>query len=402
MKKINLLAISALVAMVAVTSCTKENLEKSQAAQPKTVVLKLANPTVGTTRTDSDSGKDQSATLTTGVIVFTLNNVITRYADIAADGDAVYTEPTGTTVPKVSITAATAGIEFTNISADRVYVVGNRTSAQLTALPSQNTEGKMTTSVNISAVVSDAASLLDVTSAATMSNGTHSNVAMFGFGNIITEDSGLTYIAEAKIAPTVARLEVKEVFGQDVSFKLNGIFVNNYNTQANLDGTLASTNELKNNGHYTTNYVDTYHAEVLRDWSATTLGTPDGDATVGLSVKPAKVWGYNIIAAKSLVANDKKLPRIVLSLSEVKDAVGEDVLDGANQISQKYITVTGFNDGTNPITEFKAGYVYTITKISFRKSDLTDEPELKDRVINATVTVSVLPWGNGGEIVPEI
>ncbi|PXV65004.1 hypothetical protein CLV62_1082 [Dysgonomonas alginatilytica] len=182
------------------------------------------------------------------------------------------------------------------------------------------------------------------------------------------------------LAPIVARLEIKEVFASDVTFDLSGIFVNNYYTRAQVDGVIPTTGILKNNLNIPANYLEAYHAPALKDWSATSLGTKAGNATIGVSIKPANVWGYNVFAAKNVEAGDKNLPRIVLRLKNVKDAQGENVTDGEGNIVDKFITVTGFNNGTNPITEFKPGYVYTITKIAFNKSNITEEPEIADRI----------------------
>lgn len=401
-------AIAALAVITSMTSCNNDDLNSGNSVdgKEKSVYIKMENAPLLTTRSDSESALDKTAVLSTGVVIFVTGDEITRYVNLSTTGTATYTEPTTAEVPtiKISNMMSGEGVEFTNIKADKIYIIGNRTVNELVGLlPVQGSDGKIASGFKMMTLLKSSNSFLDVTDPADMDSGNHSNVALYGQSSLMQIlPNENNYKTTIQFVPIVARLEIKEIFASDVTFELSGIFINNYYTTAQVDGTIPTDGVLKNNEDIITNYADAYHATALRDWSITSLGTKTGNAASGVSIKPLDVWGYNIFAAKNVTAEDKNLPHIVLRLKEVKDATGDDITDGAGNVVDKFITVKGFNDGTNPITEFKIGYVYTITKIAFSKADLTDNPEITDRTINATVMVSVRPWIDGGQINPEI
>lgn len=402
-----LFAIAAVTLLTSLASCNNDDINPDNSVvdvKEKNVFIKMENPPLSATRSDSESGLTKKAVLTTGVVIFVNGDIITRYVNLSTSGLPAYIEPTTAIVPTISISnMSVGGVQFTNIKADKVYIIGNRIASQLAGLPIQAEDGTIPTGSKMSELIKAAGSLLNVTVPADMNDGNQANVPLYGM-NTLTKGAGgdNDYRTAIILAPIVARLEIKEVFASDVTFDLSGIFVNNYYTLAQVDGAIATTAILKNNLNIPANYLEAYHATALRDWSVTSLGTKTGNATSGVSIKPTNVWGYNVFAAKNVAAGDKNLPRIVLRLKNVKDALGESLTDGEGNIVDKFITVTGFNDGTNTISEFKPGYVYTITKIAFNKSNITEEPEIADRIINATVTVSVRAWIDGGEINPEI
>lgn len=408
MKTMKIFAIAALAVITSMTSCNNDDLNSGNSVdgKEKSVYIKMENAPLLTTRSDSESALDKTAVLSTGVVIFVTGDEITRYVNLSTTGTATYTEPTTAEVPtiKISNMMSGEGVEFTNIKADKIYIIGNRTVNELVGLlPVQGNDGKIASGFKMMTLLKSSNSFLDVTDPADMDGGNHSNVALYGQGSLMQIlPNENNYKTTIQLVPIVARLEIKEIFASDVTFELSGIFINNYYTTAQVDGTIPTDGVLKNNEDIITNYADAYHATALRDWSITSLGTKTGSAASGVSIKPLDVWGYNIFAAKNVTAEDKNLPHIVLRLKEVKDATGDDITDGAGNVVDKFITVKGFNDGTNPITEFKIGYVYTITKIAFSKADLTDNPEITDRIINATVMVSVRPWIDGGHINPEI
>lgn len=404
MKKI---AIAAVALLTSLASCSNDDVSPGSLtdAEVKGVYVKMENAPRLNTRSDAASGVDQKAVLTTGVVVFVNSGMITRYVNISTTGATSYTAPTTGLVPTIDIaTLSVEGVRFTNIKADKVYIIGNRTAGQLRGLPVQAEDGKILSGSKMTDLIKDSDNLLDITDPDDMGDGSHTNVPLYGV-NTLTKDpmEENDYKTTVVLAPIVARLEIKEIVASDITFDLCGIFINNYYAQAQVDAETPTTNVPTNNQHNPDNYLEAYQAPTLRDWSATCLGAKEGNATDGFSIKPLiGPWGYNVFAAKNLTAEDKNLPRIVLRMKNVKDAQENDVKDGSGAVSPKFITVKGFNNGSTPITEFKPGYVYSITKISFNKSNLTDEPELDGRVINAEVTVSVRSWINGGDIYPEI
>lgn len=404
MKTIQTLAIAATAILVGLTSCKQEPTPDTPVvAQQKSVFLKLENAPQLASRSDSESALSEKAVLTKGVIVFVNGEQITRYVNIATTGDAGYTEPDDSQVPTIQISELTAGVNFAGINANKVYVIGNRVASELVGLPTQDSEGKIPMGTKMIDVIKNASSLLEVTDAADMADGVHADAPMFGVSMLVKDAVGEAYTAEVELTPIMARLEIKEIKATDVTFDLNGIFVNNYYTEAQVDGLVPVGTALQNNASTVASYVQAYHATALRDWSGTSLGTKQGDATAGFSVKPTDVWGYNVFQAKNIIAADKNLPRIVLRMSDVRDKNNIELTDIEGAVVDKFITVNRFLDsGSAPITEFKAGYVYTITEISFDKSKLTEEPELADRVVTAKVKVSVLEWVDGGSITPEI
>lgn len=195
-----------------------------------------------------------------------------------------------------------------------------------------------------------------------------------------------TYNAKVNIAPTVARIELTDIkaAGRVTSFKVAGIFVDNYYATAQVDGTISST--LIDNGTVATDFVGgsgKYPTTLnfsIYDWYT------GGLASVENVAKPTKtVWGYNLFA-KTDDSND--FPRIIIRLSDIVTSGGASFAD------PQFITIKGFNDASAVLTTIKPGNVYTIASAGFKfdETNLTPLPNMETKAVSVDVTVS--SWVN--------
>ncbi|MFV0420352.1 MAG: hypothetical protein ACK5KT_16700 [Dysgonomonas sp.] len=271
-----------------------------------------------------------------------------------------------TSATNINLAAIQAGELISNLpgSVSAVHVVGNTP-----ALP---------TSGNISAVK---AAALQVTS-----QGAIATVNLYGT-NTLTLVSGNQYTSAITLKPTVARIELTDITASGVvtGFQVDGIFVDNYYSQAAADGSVLPAN-LVSNGPSTTAFDDatTEYPATLKptiyDWNASGLGTLTG--LVCAPTTAGNVWGYNLFATSTGSA----VPRIIIRLSNITTS------DGSTIAGTQYITIKGFSETGTPLTGIEAGKVYNIGagNFTFTESDLTITPNLT--TIDVTVTVTLATW----------
>ena len=199
------------------------------------------------------------------------------------------------------------------------------------------------------------------------------------------------YRVELDLYPTVARVELSRITGDETihSFRLRGIFIDNYHPAAYVDGTLISalnTNALSTTPAHFERSVATNAA--LYNWY------PAGIASTNRSVVPVRVptsggyrivWGYNLFAERIrrdvgnniLNPNGSTLPRIIIRLSDVRlyDATGtpQPALSG-----DRFITLHQLIDATtgNNVQGLHARQVYYLGEVRFGRTDLHLNPNL--------------------------
>jgi hypothetical protein len=229
------------------------------------------------------------------------------------------------------------------------------------------------------------------------------------FSNIA---EGQSVSEEIKLAPAMSRLEIMKIdpttppdgktFKQPIlSFKLDGIYINNTYTKLAIDSVTRPTEvtDILNYGSdvstgsiwsqtdkYPANFRDNINAANSQDKF-------EPDQTGATTIRHN--WGYYIVplssanGAKGTTINGEPrpevVPHIVLKLSDVSIEAGKVIA------TPMYLTVRGYKqlDGT-PVTQFDAGSVYYIKNLSFGLEDLSIEPEADPSDI--TVTLTVLDW----------
>lgn len=342
------------VLLLGFSSCSKDN---DTIVNTKSIFLKISNRPV--TYAEGAVQGDVPLTFSSGHIYFTdAASTILRYHSIG-DTDADHT-----------VAELTAGKEIADlpITVTAIYVVGN-------------TQGLPNTT-KISEVK---AYVLNVESQVEVAAGNVVN--LYGETEELTQvEATNLYTTTVSIVPTVARIELTDIkaTGRITSFKVAGIFVDNYYATAPVDGTITSS--LVDNGtdvlqfsDNTTSYPKTLKPSIF-DWYT------EGLASVENVVKPTEaVWGYNLFA-KTNGENDA--PRIIIRLTDIVTS------GGASYADPQFITLNGFNENGVPLTTIKPGNVYTIAAggFNFDETNLTSAPNME--TMGVAVKVTVPSWVN--------
>ncbi len=193
--------------------------------------------------------------------------------------------------------------------------------------------------------------------------------------------------AKVELEPGVARIEVEglKATGQVQSFKLKGIYVNNFYKNLKLgDGASA---DKENYGTTAANYAlgqGLYLAAntCLFDEFAPASATGETEAAHG------KCWAYHAFSNAATTANDQL--QLVFKLSDLSAAPGSSINFPAGD---QFITVRGFKDKiTDQIVKLEKGKIYTIDKadFTFDESNLTSVPNAN--AVGVWLKVTVKPW----------
>ena len=355
------LALMATALLVGFSSCSNdEDGGKPDSGTPISLFLKISS--------DAPASYAEGAVQGAAPVTFTSGNLY--FTDGFGNIKQHYTITTGaTTTTNISMSALTgAGETIQNLPGDvsAVYVVGNTSG-----LP---------TSGNISTVK---AAALQV-----QTQGTITNVNLYGEVTTLTSTGTDTYTCTVNLAPTVARIELTNIKASGVitGFKVAGIFVDNYYSQAAVNGTVAAGN-LVNNGAVVAAFDDnsTQYPTALKpsiyDWYTTPLAASSLPATA--TTVTGSVWGYNVFAT----AAGSAVPRIVIRLTDITATAGS----GINYSTDQFITITGFKKAGTSLTAIKAGEVYNIgAGLTFDETDLTPTPNMA--TIDVEVKVTLASW----------
>ncbi len=352
--KIQLFLAVALMLTVVLVGCKKED-DTLLNGHEKTVLIKISAPEEPATYKEDASQTAAAVGFSSGTIYFTNDGgTILNYKTIGASANA--------TVAQVT---ATGGHAFNvNPGVTKVYIVGNTTG--------------LATSGNISAVKE---SLLAVAS-----QGDVALLNLYGEDTSLTPDVGepTKLTAEVTLNPTLARLELAQLEGDGVitSFKVKGIFLDDFYTEAQVDGGGLTSLKAKTTDpeDYDDNADDypTASKPAIYDWYGTAMEASDKVA------KPAdsNVWAYNLFAT----ATGSSVPRLIIRLEDIITS------DSSTYPNPQFITVKGlFEQGTsNSIASVQAGHVYKIANIKFTPDKLSPIPNLSE--IEVTVTVTLATW----------
>ncbi|GAB6010398.1 hypothetical protein [Dysgonomonas reticulitermitis] len=366
--KFKYLALMVSVALLAgFSSCSNDDVPAENAGGTKNLFLKISSAPA--TKAEGAVQAAAPVVFNDGVLYFTSSgNIEAQYTISSA--------PTsGSNINITTLTGAGETIENLPNSVDHVYVVGN-----------------VPTTVSLPA----SGSILAVQQAVLVvaTQGTISNVSLYGDDatSLLTAGGGASgndlYEANITLAPVVARIELADITssGDIVSYKVAGIFVDNYYSQGEVDGLVAATN-LVNNGMDPTKFSDgtseypTALKPSIYDWYPTAL-TPSSNVVAPATA--GQVWGYNVFAA----AAGSSVPRIIIRLEDVMLSSGAPT-SGSTQ----FITISGYKDASSvALTSFEAGKVYTLSAgtLIFDENDI--DPVPNSNLIDVKVTVTLTNW----------
>ena len=204
------------------------------------------------------------------------------------------------------------------------------------------------------------------------------NVNLFGeTGMLVQQGTSDTWSGSLRLAPTVARLEIASItgVGNIADFTVAGIFVDNFFSRAEINGTIDDTSLwsggtnptifLPGQGFFTANSNN-----ALFDWDPNGLGTQDG-----LVVTPPQApdfpninlvdgrWAYQVFAPQNYNdLNANQQPRIIIRLRNVR-------LRDNTTYAERFVTINEFRafDG------IQAGMVYKLA-VMFDERDLAAVP----------------------------
>ena len=398
MKKITTIAALAFASLLTLASCSKEENGKDLNNGDKTAVtLKvsydkpLGSRAVGEAVLDGDE-----ISLGLGHIFFTnASGLIYNHIEII-NGTA------GENQVALSAISSASGATLTgiNASATKCYILSK---ANVT-IPF------IGAATNISEIEDLAMSVSDLADA----KGAVTNVPVWGEGSLNKVSDPATVTVSMK--PLASRLQIKKITAENytytddqsqnhtiaiTSYKIKGIFVNNYYSQMKVGSTYPAA--LVNNGSTVLNYnptasgtgsyVSTGTGAKLYDWDTAGVGvatglsySPDSEFYgTGADELTTPVWAYNVFPTPaSTIAS---VPHIIVMFSEVKWT-----LDGGseNTLTDYFLTVKGLKKSSVALESIDKGNVYTFADIRFNQNQLTDVPEVQ--TISALVDVEIMKW----------
>lgn len=368
--KFKFLTLAVASLLVGFTSCSNDDEGgKPETNTPKNMLLKIGKPS---TYAEGAAQGAATATFTSGDLYFTNTaGVIVAHYTISAAATSA------TNIDIAALTSA-AGETITDLpgSITNVHVVGNTA-----ALPTSGT---------ISAVKAQA---LLVENQANIAN-----VNLFGEGAATLKTAGTPgvsndlYEAKVDLAPTVARIELSDITATGTAitgFEVEGIFIDNYYSQAGVDGTVVAANLVNNSSTPETDWVDNsvLYPNTLTpsiyDWYAPAL------PSAANKVAPAtagQVWGYNVFA--QAIGTGSAVPRIIIRLNNVTTTAAS----GITFTGPQFITVKGLLDSGVALTTIEAGKVYNLAAggLEFDHTNITPQPNVS--AIDVEVTVTVADW----------
>lgn len=345
------------------SSCSKDNEfdDGGDTGKLKSVFLKISSENA-VTYSESSPGTNSPVEFGVGNLYF-----VNGFGDIVKH----YTLSNGITnnnnIELSSITGA-KGATISNLPASvtGVYIVGNYIA------------GGMPSSGNISLVQSI---VLNVSSQRNFAL-----VNLYGSSQLTPAAGGDKYECTVTLKPTVARIELEDINAGDriKSFKVSGVFVDSYYSQAAMNGDLNIANwvpsssvasdfikgSTKYNGFEYAVY-DFYDTALSSNISKKVVPSSDG-----------KVWGYNLFTSDV----SSPVPHIVIRLTNV------ETVDGKTYPDPQFITIKGFKNNGTSLTGIQAGNIYRIGagKLVFTEDDLTPIPNKK--TIDVAVTVKLANW----------
>lgn len=377
MKKIKYLTLMAAALLTGFTSCSndEDNSGKIDSGTPKSVFLKISN-NAPATYSEGTPQDEASVEFQSGDLYFTNTSGMVKKHYTITSGE--------TSDTNISMSALTgSGAAILNLPADvsAVYVVGNTSG-----LP---TTGK------ISDIKATALQVKDQVNIA--------SVNLYGETTTLNSTGVNTYDCTVNLAPTVARFELTDITATGnviTGFKVKGIFVDNYYSQAAIGGTVTEA-DFVNNGpvpaafQYGSTQYPASLTPAIYDWYNTTLKiNASGTPLVAKPTEEGDVWSYNLFAT---AGTGSAVPRIVIRLSDIET----NPSSGITYTEDQFITIRSLKKGNASLASIEAGKVYNIGAgaLSFDETVLTGTPNLG--TIDVDVKVTLASW-SVVNVTPEI
>ncbi len=360
MKNIKFLAVAAMAAL-ALSGCTKEINGQNDGEARLIIQLAGLQPA---TRAVEAAGATGQLTLVNGHI-FVIN----------AQGEVI--DNAALDVAEANVTQGD-GQEFPRAvpSDSKVYILGN--------IPSDVTVSDLTTFE----LIQEAESAITATANADFKKAAlaNSDGVAKALGTPTEVNGELTATVAVSLSPLFSRLELAQITGGGdiTSFKVAGVYLDNYYPSFNLVGGGAGTIWAQGTSETFTGNIGVGNIVLTAQQIA--------DGEVGLAsaakvVKPAGgVWAHHIGAGS--------VPRMIVHLKDVVYRF-DTTPDGPSRtyvqrtLPQSYITVTGYDEMTGENT-FERGKIYQVANLTFNVSDGSNSPNPTD--VELTVSVTMLDW----------
>lgn len=247
------------------------------------------------------------------------------------------------------------------------------------------------------------------------SNGGINKIPLWGMGGIIESTSESYYAREAKvnlrtIGSRIEILKISSVPSKEIldehgkpyeinSFKVAGIFINNFFSTSQLDGLTTPASQVlnseKNVFSGTEDTPDTPYRNYLElfTYNNTSTGISHSvtDAPNVLTPPQQKyAWAYNIFPNDTNGVNTSiYLPHIIIRFSQItyrpQGSLGQGVT-----LNDQFITIGGYISGGVELQYLTKGWIYSFSNLSFSLDEISPDPERK--MVKIDVEASVIPW----------
>lgn len=374
--------VAALVAVIGLSGCVTETILDDMnsgagseiiKSDLKNVTLKVASQSPATRSEGASVAMRETVLFNSGWLLFvSAQNNVTKVMEITKTS----TNTLNDSQVDISLLTQTDGVDIQDVPgySQSVYVIGNLSSGG----------GITTPAVGVS-MAALKQNLIDFSS-----QGDINNVTLFGGDLIKAENS--KHVARFSLAPIVARIEIAKISSTNssdiTSFKIDGIFINNYYGQITLDGSAPSV-AIKN--AQTSAFVEgsaaypIMHKGILFDYKSApgqSLGTASAaDAYVP---QTGEAWVYNLLAPQTTTQPALSAPHIVIAISDIQTN------NGVDYNGTWYMTITNLVYNKSKITHLEPGKVYSIQHINFSHTNIQPEPEMKTMAVD--VEVSLVEW----------
>jgi hypothetical protein len=325
----------------------------------------------------------------TGYIFFiNASGIITRYVEIGGQGG----------VPYNLLTSTDEGCTISDVpsASTKVFIILNSASGSVQSI----TNAAWTSASIVGRQFSTVANLL--IKAQELGSGI-SNIPVTGEGTITGSyipHTGNYMRATVECRPVASRIEIEKIkavespsTGTTVkSFRLTGIFINtfirevpiaNITSQAlQLNFVSGATAALLLEAPYS-DYANLYsHVE---DFSTEELNT-ENDAT-GRYVEN-KVWAYNVFPHPR-PSESSAMPKVVIRLDDITVQYSDETT--YEYTEPQFVTVNGYVESENELTNFDRGVIYSISSLEFSADNLSPKPGGSNSA-KARVKATLIPW----------
>lgn len=361
--KFKYLTFVAVSLFLGLTSCSNDDATGENSNEAKSLFLKINNRNIATYGTGPTVVDNADVDFSDGIIYFVNSEgMILKHYTLTVNASSE---------TNINFSDIQDGTTIENLpgSVSNVHVIGNYTGSPLV------------TSGNIALVTNK---LLTVASQYNIEN-----VNLYGTNTVVAVGplQPNRYTCSINLQPTVARVELTDITASGVitSFKVDGIFIDNYYSRATINSTL-SIADLQDNGTISSNFsggstvYPTNLTPAIYDYYTPSLESASN--VVALAYED--VWRYNLFATTT----GSDIPRIIIRLSEIKTTPESNVSISGT----RFLTIRGFKSGNSSLTGIKSGEIYNIGAgaLVFDESNLAITPN-EDK-IEVEVTIALAKW----------